>query len=211
MTLPSTPAAQAVRDRVFTAADQLWEAGGRQTVPPVDAVRKAAKVNMNDASTVMKEWRAVRLTTTDKPAVVVPEKVQLAASQAVSALWAVAQDVAAEAMQAKQAEWDAERQVLDAESREKGEAVDRLASELEAAQEACRAAQDLASDLTAKLAEAREQEVAAQGAARQAEATAVALAAQIEDLKRERDQVWSRLSAQQQELITALSAAPKKG
>lgn len=45
------------RDRIFAAADELFEQNGRDGFPTVDAVRKAARVNMNDASSGMKEWR----------------------------------------------------------------------------------------------------------------------------------------------------------
>ena len=45
------------RDRIFAAADSLYEQAGRAAFPTVDAVRKTAKVNMNDASAGMKEWR----------------------------------------------------------------------------------------------------------------------------------------------------------
>ena len=45
------------RDRIYAAADALFEQNGRDAFPTVDAVRKAARVNMNDASSGMKEWR----------------------------------------------------------------------------------------------------------------------------------------------------------
>ena len=68
---------QDARDRIFKAADALYDQAGREVFPTVDAVRKAAKVNMNEASTVMKEWR--RTQARPAPAAIqVPETVQLA-------------------------------------------------------------------------------------------------------------------------------------
>ncbi|WP_234714358.1 DNA-binding protein, partial [Xanthomonas perforans] len=104
------------RDRILTAADSLYDQAGREVFPTVDAVRKAAKVNMNDASTVMKEWRRMQT----RPAVVVqvPEAVQQVASTAVLALWQAAQDAANDALRAAQAGWEAERQEADALSQQ---------------------------------------------------------------------------------------------
>ncbi|CAE6868663.1 hypothetical protein CFBP6600_44840 (plasmid) [Xanthomonas arboricola pv. corylina] len=82
---------QDARDRIFKAADALYDQAGREVFPTVDAVRKAAKVNMNEASTVMKEWR--RTQARPAPAAVqVPETVQLAAGSAVVAIWQAAQE-----------------------------------------------------------------------------------------------------------------------
>lgn len=36
--------------RIFSAADSLFEEAGQSGFPTVDAVRKSARVNMNDAS-----------------------------------------------------------------------------------------------------------------------------------------------------------------
>ena len=43
--------------RITLAAYQLHEENGRSTFPNVDAVRRKARVNMNDASAVMRAWR----------------------------------------------------------------------------------------------------------------------------------------------------------
>ncbi|MFL8078252.1 DNA-binding protein [Xanthomonas vasicola] len=123
---------QDARDRILTAADALYDQAGRVVFPTVDAVRKAAKVNMNEASTVMKEWRRMQT----RPAVVVqvPEAVQQVASTAVLALWQAAQDAANDALRAAQAGWEAERQEADALSQQMADAYEAQALELEAAQ-----------------------------------------------------------------------------
>ena len=46
-----------VRERIIAAAADLFEQSGRQAMPTVDAVRRSARVDMNAASAVMKEWR----------------------------------------------------------------------------------------------------------------------------------------------------------
>ena len=46
--MDSTPS---IRDGIFSTADALYQDSGRQLFPTVDAVRKAAKVNMNVANT----------------------------------------------------------------------------------------------------------------------------------------------------------------
>jgi hypothetical protein len=46
-----------IRERILNAAQQLFEGSGRLELPTVDAVRRLSKTNMNDASSVMKEWR----------------------------------------------------------------------------------------------------------------------------------------------------------
>ncbi|MGY4883575.1 UNVERIFIED_CONTAM: DNA-binding protein [Xanthomonas citri pv. eucalyptorum] len=120
------------RDRIFAAADALFEQAGREVFPTVDAVRKVAKVNMNDASTAMKEWR--RAQARPAPVVQVPEAVQQVASTAVLALWQAAQDAANDALRAAQAGWEAERQEADALSQQMADAYEAQALELEAAQ-----------------------------------------------------------------------------
>ncbi|CCF70694.1 hypothetical protein KOJCDNHJ_04427 (plasmid) [Xanthomonas citri pv. punicae] len=82
---------QDARDRILAAADALYEQAGREVFPTVDAVRKAAKANMNEASTVMKEWRRTQARPASV-AVQVPEPVQQAAGLAVVAIWQAAQE-----------------------------------------------------------------------------------------------------------------------
>ncbi len=88
---------QDARDRILAAADALYEQAGREVFLTVDAVRKAAKANMNEASTVMKEWRRTQARPASV-AVQVPEPVQQAAGLAVVAIWQAAQEVANDAL-----------------------------------------------------------------------------------------------------------------
>lgn len=46
-----------IRQRVFNAADALYNEAAREKFPTVDAVRRASKADMNSVSLFMKEWR----------------------------------------------------------------------------------------------------------------------------------------------------------
>ena len=94
MTQASTAIPADVRERVIAAAADLFEQSGRQTMPTVDAVRRAARVDMNAASSVMKEWRRAQTAQAAPVAVTVPESVQQASSAAVATIWKQAQELA---------------------------------------------------------------------------------------------------------------------
>lgn len=98
-----------IRDRINFAADALYEESGRRSVPTVDAVRKLAKVNINDASNCMRDWRRAHATRSATPKVQVPEKLQQSSLSALSALWTEAVDLCSETLRMAQAGWDAER------------------------------------------------------------------------------------------------------
>lgn len=137
-----------VRDRIFAAADDLYEQGGREGFPTVDAVRKAARVNMNDASAAMKEWRRAQTSQASPLAVQVPESVMQAAQSFVASLWAQAQELANESLRAAQAGWESEREELDVMRQELADAYESQAAELE--QTATRLAELEKSEATAK-------------------------------------------------------------
>jgi len=124
--------AQETRDRIFAAADSLYEQAGRTAFPTVDAVRKAAKVSMGNASAGMKEWRRAQ-TTQAAPAIVqVPETIQQASHAALAALWQEAQELANESLRAAQTGWDAERAEAETLNKEMADAYEAQAAELEA-------------------------------------------------------------------------------
>ena len=98
-----------IRDRINSAADALYEESGRQSFPTVDSVRKLARVNINDASSCMRDWRRAHATESATPQVKVPEKLQKSSMSALSALWKEAVDLCSETLRMAQAGWDAER------------------------------------------------------------------------------------------------------
>lgn len=64
-----------VRERIIAAAAELYEQAGRENLPTVDAVRRAARADMNTTSAVMREWRRAQTAQAAPVAVTVPEVV----------------------------------------------------------------------------------------------------------------------------------------
>src|SRR5471032_2749183 len=122
------------RDRIFSAANTLYEEAGRQTFPTVDAVRKSAKVNMNDASTGMRAWRRSQTAQIAPVTVQVPSTLQQSSATALIALWSEAVAMANETLRAAQTGWDAERAEAEALREQMASAYEAQAVELEATQ-----------------------------------------------------------------------------
>lgn len=127
--------AKKTHNRIFAAADSLYEQAGRSGFPTVDAVRKIAKVNMNDASAGMKEWRRAQTAQAASMAVQVPEAIQQANSAALNALWQEAQELANESLRSAQVGWDAERIEANILNKQISDAYEVQAAELNAAQD----------------------------------------------------------------------------
>jgi len=53
--IPLSPIPADVRERIIQAAVDLYAQAGHETFPTVDQVRRAARVDMNAASSVMRE------------------------------------------------------------------------------------------------------------------------------------------------------------
>jgi len=182
------------RDRVFAAADSLYEQAGREAFPTVDAVRKASKVNMNDASTAMKQWRRVRITQAAPVAITVPDAVHQLHSQALAALWQSAQDTANESLRAAQAGWEAERTEAETLNKQLGDAYDAQAVELEAALRQIeeltarnQSEQKRSAELAQQLEDAVNTKLAAENRAAIAEQRAVEIDRRAADLRGELD------------------------
>lgn len=127
---------QEIRDRITAAADQIFNGAGRVNFPTVDAVRRASKTSMNDASAVMKDWRRMQTATAEPVAQAVPERVQQASAAALAAMWHEAQEIANENLKNVQAAWDAERAEADVLRNELSTAFENQAVELATANEA---------------------------------------------------------------------------
>lgn len=114
-----------VRERIWAAADHLYDQAGRGDVlPTVDAVRRQAKANMNDVSLVMKEWRDAQKVAVKTVAIAVPENLVSLGKQVLATFWQTAQEHANESLRAAQAGWDAERTEAAAMLRQVSEAFD---------------------------------------------------------------------------------------
>lgn len=180
------------RNRIIAAANQLFEQAGRASFPTVDAVRRTARANMNDASAVMKDWRRMQTATATAVAIAVPDRVQQASQAALATLWAEAQDLANEAMTASQAAWDAERAETEKLRIELSGAFETQAAELDTLQGRFT---DLESTATAaaaaaekRVGELRDQLAAMTERASTAEVRAAEIERRAADLKTDRDQ-----------------------
>lgn len=120
-----------VRDRIITAANELYEESSREAFPTVDTVRRAAKADMNTTSTVMRDWRRQQTVQTTPVAVTVPEAVSQANSVALASMWQHAQELANESLRAAQAAWETEREEWDTMRHELANAYEEQAGELE--------------------------------------------------------------------------------
>jgi len=171
--IPLSPIPADVRERIIQSAVDLYAQAGHETFPTVDQVRRAARVDMNAASSVMREWRRQQTVKAAPVAVTIPEAVAQANSVALAALWSQAQALANESLRSAQASWESERGELDALRQELAEAYETQAAEIE--------------QLNARLlqqAQALEQERAsgqgAQARATEAERSAAVLSIQLE-------------------------------
>lgn len=139
-----TPIPADVRERIIAAASELFENSGRLIMPTVDAVRRAARVDMNAASSVMKEFRRAQIASTAPMAVVVPESLQQASSAALASVWQQAKELANESLRSSQAAWETERAELDSLRHELAEAFELQVRELSAAEASLKAKQTFA-------------------------------------------------------------------
>lgn len=122
-------------ERIWSAADALFEQANRSAFPTVDAVRRAAQVNMNDASAAMREWRQRQIDRAKRSELPVPVALDRTFRQALEAMWTAAQTVAGQALDEAQAAWDIERQEAQTLSRQMGEAFDTQSQEIHVARE----------------------------------------------------------------------------
>jgi len=190
MSLPPIPSD--VRDRIVAAAVSLFEQAGRTDFPTVDQVRRMARVDMNAASTVMREWRRQQTAQATPVAITIPEAVQASHTQALAALWLQAQELANENLRSAQAAWDTERSETDALRHELATAFESQAAELEAVQEQLTEAQSASETAAAAFAAAldalRAELAATTTRAERAEARLGEIEKRADGLQIERDQ-----------------------
>jgi len=174
------------RARVFGAADALFEQAGNSGFPTVDAVRRAARVSMSDASAGMREWRRLKAAQSATETEHVPEAIQSAATQAVAVLWRQAQGLASDVLRTAHAKTEGELQ--DTLQREMVEAFERQSAELEAVTTALAAEKATTEKLNQELAAIRKEVRDATSRADKAEARNVEIERRAEELRAERDQ-----------------------
>lgn len=121
-----------VIERIEQVADKLYSEIDRERFPTVDAVRRAARVDMNAASVVMKNWRRKQSVKAEITIKDVPEELQGVFTQMLGKVWVQAQTLASESLAAAQTQWEAERKDSEELRVELSSAFDVLSSELEA-------------------------------------------------------------------------------
>ncbi len=126
-----TPIPADIRERIIQAANDLYEQVGRQSFPTVDQVRRYARVDMNAASAIMREWRRAQSVQAAPVAVHVPDAMVKANHQVLVALWTQAQELANESLRTAQSAWDAERAELDEMRQELAYAYEAQAAEFD--------------------------------------------------------------------------------
>ncbi|MCL6486922.1 MAG: DNA-binding protein [Janthinobacterium lividum] len=162
--------------RICIAADTLHVQGGGAAFPTVDAVRKAARVSMNDASAGMREWRRAHTVQANAAAVAVPEKVRDAGMAALAGVWSEAQALAGESLHIAQSAWDAERTESEVLARQMADAYEVLAGELQA----CQGALDISRAEAQEMAHEKERLLVSLAEAQAAQALANARTQEIE-------------------------------
>jgi colicin import membrane protein len=204
---------QNVLDRIYKAADELYAEAGRSGYPTVDAVRKRARVNMNDASSGMKVWRLAQTSTCNPMPAQLPSELQASCISSLNSLWTEATNIANESLRAAQAGWEAERANAEVLSKEMAAAFDTQTTELEEARreiarlqallEAARG--DAAAIRTAQQSAERDR-AAATAAATEAAATALEIERRANELQKAVAHARQETSAVRTE-ITAMRTA----
>lgn len=200
-----------VRERIIAAAAELYEQAGRENLPTVDAVRRAARADMNTTSAVMKGWRRAQTVQAAPAAVQVPEAVSAAGGQAVAVLWQQAQELANESLRAAQAGWEGERAELDAMRQELADAYETQAAELDEvkaqATTADQAHQEQTAQAAAALASVRTELAQAVTRAERAEAKADEIEGRAGNLRAELDRAHQDADQVRAELATVKAKA----
>nr|WP_172693082.1 DNA-binding protein [Enterobacter hormaechei]AXJ99517.1 hypothetical protein [Enterobacter hormaechei] len=176
-----------IRDRITAVANELFEDAGREAFPTVDAVRRAARADMNTTSAVMREWRRAQTAQAVPVAVAVPETITQANAVALAALWQQAQELANESLQAAQAAWETERVELDAMRAELADAYESQATELDEVRAGLERANAATDQVHAELATTRAELSQAVMRAERAEAKADEIERRANDLRAELD------------------------
>jgi len=120
-----------IRDRVISAANDLYLQSNYEKIPTVDQVRRESRVDMNAASCVMKEWRDSLTLKSRHTEIAIPEALQQMMNTTVAPIWQYATELAHQSLHKAQAEWEAERQRDEAIRIELSDTCDLQTEELE--------------------------------------------------------------------------------
>lgn len=129
------PMSEGALQRIFEAADALHADSGHTKAPTVDAVRKRAQVNMNDASEGMKIWRRQHKGQDDQVPAQIPEDLQPQLLAALAPIWQAASVRAADALRKAREDWVAEREEAENLHREIAGSYDDLEKKFQSVEE----------------------------------------------------------------------------
>ena len=124
---------KSVIGRIEQAANELYVENNQERFPTVDAVRRRAKVDMNTASLVMKDWRKKQLSKAAPAVVDVPKELSEIFSHSIKSIWEQAQAIANESLKLAQQNWENERQEAEGMTAEISKAFDEQTLQLEEA------------------------------------------------------------------------------
>lgn len=124
-----------VRARIIEAAENLYDAAGRERMPSVPEVRSIARTDMNSATVVVREWKRQQSAKPLPVAVLVPESVQQAMSEALASVWTTAKELANASLSSAEQKWQIERAGLNDEVVTLGVEIEKLEVEERAATE----------------------------------------------------------------------------
>lgn len=117
--------------RISDAADQLFNEGGHNAVPSVDAVRRRARANMNHASLVMRTWRQQLKAQPGPAEELMPESLRHVGNQLMLNIWREATRTAGTHLSSAKAAWEHERNELEEFRRQLSAAFDAQSQELQ--------------------------------------------------------------------------------
>lgn len=211
--LPSSDVPSDIEQRIISAADQLYEENGRASIPNVDTVRRRARVNMNDASAVMRVWRRTHSAAAAAPTASIPEHVQGACQALLASVWTAATESANTSLQMAQLGWEQERAEAEACRQQLAGAFDSQTEELALAQRHADALTkrlaDLEAELKDRVAKTEELEgrsVRAEATAATAKARAEEIGKRVDDLKTDLSRAHQRADQERQEAKQRLEA-----
>lgn len=195
MTQPTSPAIPAeVRERVITAAIELYEQADRQRFPTVDAVRRLSRADMNTVSGVMKEWRQAQTKPLDRVTVEVPEAIRQANTEGLTELWKKATDLANQSLSREEAIWANERAAAEEMRAEVSKGFDAQTAEFEAAKKQLTDSEAKTAEQAQQLAAVSQSEAEALTRADRAEARAADLRAELDRSIQETDRQRAELA-----------------
>lgn len=188
-----------LQQRIFAAADQLYQVADKQAFPTVDLVRKLAKVNMNDACSGMRLWRQHQTAQVEPIAADLPAELQQASDNSLQALWRQATMLANLTLQAAQQAWQLERAEAAALNDQIATAFEVQAGELTAAELDRAALADQLADARRQLEQLRCEHQLASDAAEQIRIRLIEVEKRSDDGQRELERLHTVLAATLQE------------